>query len=132
MENSNFSYFLLDRFHFTKWPRVNYKSDYFKEIEELLLGKFEVALVLLTVNENNLLQRLEHTQKHREVTGWKLNYDGLSLEDEAKKDIEGQRFFLQHKYQDTLIKGKTIIDTSDLHLNINKLKLHIDQIKKII
>jgi hypothetical protein len=130
IENSNFTYFLLDRFHFTKWPRVDYQNDYFKEIEELLLSKFDVILILLTINEDSLLQRLKHTQNHRKETGWKLNYDGLSLEDEAKKDVEGQRFFLQHKYTDTLIQRKLVIDSTNLQLNLIDLGIYIQQIKK--
>lgn len=128
IENNNYTYFLLDRFYFTKWPEVNYKVDYFKEIEGLLLDKFELILVLLIIDEDSILQRLEHTQNNRKETSWKLSYNGLSIEDEAKRDVERQRFFLKHKYKDSIIRKKVIINTTDLPKNIANLDIYSEEI----
>ena len=123
---------LLDRFHYTKWPVVWYEKDYFQEIEELLLNTFEVFFVFLTIDSEYILQRLTHTQNHRQSEGWKLNYDNASIDDEAQKDIEWQEFFLQHQYRDTLIKKKMIMDTSKLHLSVDGLEPYISKILEFL
>lgn len=132
IENTDFEYYLLDRFHYTKWPIMHYDKNYFKEIEQLLLNKFQTTLVFLEIDEKAVLKRLQHTESQRKPAGWKLNYDGVSTDDEAKKDIEWQGFFLEHQFKDTSIQNKVKIDTTDLHLSLNEPEGFIQLITKYI
>jgi thymidylate kinase len=132
IDDTGNQYFFIDRFYFTKWRNTNYESDYFVEIEKTLLSKFEVILIFLKIDQDVILQRLKHTQNQRKGTGWKLNYDGKSIEDEAKKDVERQKFFLDHLYKDTLIPKKMMLDTTDLPAHIDNLDMYIEKITKFI
>ncbi|MEN9338488.1 MAG: hypothetical protein RI945_213 [Candidatus Parcubacteria bacterium] len=132
IENVESDCILLDRFHYTKWSITTYEKDYFQEIERLLLDKFEVFFVFLAIDGEYILQRLTHTQNHRQPTGWKLNYDNSSIDDEAQKDIKWQEFFLKHQYKDTLINNKKTVDTNNLHLSIHSLKSYVSKILEFL
>jgi len=106
---------LLDRFHFTKWPIDNFDPNYFKEIEEILLQEFEPHLIFLYVNPKVLLERLQYTNLQRSSSGWKLNFDGSSIQQESQKDIIWQDVFIGNIMKSTLIPNN-IVDTSSLHI----------------
>ncbi len=132
IEKSDSEFFLLDRFHYSKWPIREYDKDYFKEIENSLVEKFAAELIFFKIHEDKILLRLKHTQEYRKDAGWKMNYDGLSLEDEAQRDIVWQKFFMEHQYKNTLIPKKHIMDTTDLHSSMGNLQNYLDEILSII
>ena len=132
IDNIDSAYFLLDRFYYSKWQSVDYERESFIEVEKLLTTKFETSLVFLQINDDSILQRLRDTENRRKATGWKLNYDGLSVEDEAKKDSGRQRFFLEHRYIDTIIEKRIIINTTDLPKNMDNLDIYLQKIIQFI
>lgn len=123
---------LLDRFYFTKWSSLNYNKKLFYDLEKRLIEIFDASLILLVINDSDILERLKNTKKYREDSGWKLNYDGISIEEEAKKDISRQKFFIDNKYKDSLIKNKIILNTTDVEDLIGNTKSYTNIIFKRI
>ena len=129
---SEFDFYLVDRFHYTKWPCLNYDKEYFNKIECSLFNGFEVYFVFLKIREKCLLKRLNETYEYRRSSGWKLNYDGVSIEEEAGKDIKWQKFFLENQFKDSKVENKLVLDTSDLNKDIGNLDEYVQEILKFV
>mgnify|MGYP001574651261 CR=1 FL=1 len=131
IKDSPCEYFLLDRFHYTKWQKDEYDKEYFRDIEAELCEAGEAILIFLTINENAMLSRLEKTWHYRRASGWKYNADGAPLEAEADRDIAYQRFFLEHQYADTILKKYTL-DVTALEYDKNIIEAYVERIRSVI
>lgn len=117
---------LVDRFHYTSWPVKEYDRHRFDELEGRLVSGFEAYLFALEIQPEKILERLRHTQAMRHVSGWKLNYDGAPIEEEADRDIRWQGFFREHHFKDTRVRHKFFLDTTDIHERTSDLQPYVN------
>ncbi|MFA5798352.1 MAG: hypothetical protein WC892_02170 [Patescibacteria group bacterium] len=102
-------YLIVDRFHFTHAFRTRATLKDFSSIESLLQKLGQTLLVLLTIDDNNIKERIEATSKYRKG-GWKKGAPGTTEEKAAYYTEQQERL---KRFQQETTLSSLLLDTTD-------------------
>ena len=113
LKTESVEYLILDRFHFTHAFRTESRLMYFSDVESMLEELGDVLVVLLTIKEENIRERIEETIRHRKG-GWNKGGRGASTIDEKVTYYTEQQNELLSLQKESRLSS-IVIDTSDKH-----------------
>ncbi len=115
LQDESLEFLILDRFHFTHAFRTESSLAHFSDIESRLERLGDVLVVLLTIKEENIRERIEETMRYRKG-GWNKGGQGAStINEKITYYTEQQNKLLSLQKESRL--PCIVIDTSEKHWN---------------